>query len=79
MKYRGRNTLAYETSIILIQKYYTKRYLSWTQIQKNTQPNISKSNLLTYENDNTSQPSEAYLDNARLTQHLKINQCNSCN
>ena len=35
-------------------KYYTKRYLSWTQIQKNTQQNISKSNLLTYENDNTS-------------------------
>lgn len=50
-------------------------YLSRTQIQKNTQQNISKSNL-TYEN-NVSLPSEAYLENARLTQHLKINQCNS--
>lgn len=37
---------------------------------------ISKPNPPIYENDNTSQPSEAYLENARLTQHLKINQCN---
>lgn len=49
-------------------------YLSRTKIPKNTQQNISKSNL-TYEN-NISLPSEAYLENARLT-HLKINQCNS--
>lgn len=69
----GRNTYVYETSIILIQKYYTQKCIfQRTQIPKNTQQNISKSNLTL----NISLPSEAYLENARLT-HLKINPCNS--
>lgn len=38
---------------------------------------VHKSNSRMYGNDNTSHPSEVHLENARLIQHLKINQCNS--
>lgn len=65
----------YKASIILIPKNYEKA--SFMKIQKSIQQNISKLNPLIYENDNTSCPREVHLENARLIQHLKTNQCNS--